>query len=178
MSVQTEIDRIITAIGNAYDSVVTKGGTVPTDEAVANLAAAIDSIPSGSGGSGFPNGTEWTQSNITSGSIYSVYNANGIWVAGSRSGFGVTLKGLYYSTDGKTWNQSNITSTHMFCVYNANGIWVAGSNNNGLYYSTDGKTWTQSNITSGNIYSVYNANGIWVAGSSGDGLYCSVTWEA
>lgn len=49
MSVQTEIDRIITAVGNAYDSIEAKGGTVPTDETVANLAAAIDSIPSGSG---------------------------------------------------------------------------------------------------------------------------------
>lgn len=47
MSVQTEIDRIITAVGNAYDSIEEKGGTVPTDETVANLAAAIDSIPSG-----------------------------------------------------------------------------------------------------------------------------------
>ena len=131
MSVQTEIDRIITAIGNAYDSVVTKGGTVPTDETVANLAAAIDSIPSGSGGSGFPNGTEWTQSNITSGRIYSVYNANGIWVVGSNNG-------LYYSTDGKTWTQSNITSGNIHSVYNANGIWVAGDSDVGLYYSV---TW-------------------------------------
>ena len=47
---------------------------------------------SGSGG-GFPNGTEWTQSNITSDSFDTVYNANGIWVAGS-------IKGLYYSI---TW---------------------------------------------------------------------------
>ena len=94
MSVQSEIDRIITAVGNAYDSVVTKGGTVPTDETVANLAAAIDSIPSGSGGSGFPNGTEWTQSNITSGAAYTLYNSNGIWVAGSNG------TGLYYSV---TW---------------------------------------------------------------------------
>ena len=120
MSVQTEIDRIITAVGNAYDSVVTKGGTVPTDETVANLAAAIDSIPSGSGGSGFPNGTEWTQSNITSGTVYNLYNSNGIWVAGSNNG-------LYYSTDGKTWTQSNITGSSILIVHNANGIWVAGS---------------------------------------------------
>lgn len=131
MSVQTEIDRIITAVGNAYDSVVAKGGTVPTDETVANLAAAIDSIPSGSGVSA-PNGTEWTQSNITSGTVYTSYNSNGIWVAGSSDA------GLYYSTDGKTWTKSNITSTHMFCVYNANGIWVAGSNGSGLYCSV---TW-------------------------------------
>ena len=101
-----------------------------------------------------------------------VYNANGIWVAGSNS------TGLYYSTDGKTWTQSNITSGRFTTVYNANGIWVAGGSNTGLYYSTDGKTWTQSNITSGRFLTVYNANGIWVAGGDSDiGLYYSVSWE-
>lgn len=45
MSVQTEIDRIITAIGNAYDAIGAKGGTVPADETVANLGEAIRSIP-------------------------------------------------------------------------------------------------------------------------------------
>ena len=48
MSVQSEIDRIITAVGNAYDKVSKKGGTVPASQTVANLAAAIDSIPAGS----------------------------------------------------------------------------------------------------------------------------------
>ena len=47
MSVQSEIDRIITAVGNAYSKVLEKGGTVPASQTVANLAAAIDSIPSG-----------------------------------------------------------------------------------------------------------------------------------
>ena len=76
-----------------------------------------------------PNGTKWTQSNITSEFIYSVYNANGIWTACGN--------GLYYSTDGKSWTQSNITSGNFTCVYNANGIWVAGGASvNGLYYST------------------------------------------
>ncbi len=45
MSVQTEIDRIITAVGAAYDAVEEKGGTLPTSETVANLAEAINSIP-------------------------------------------------------------------------------------------------------------------------------------
>ena len=45
MSVQTEIDRIITAVGAAYDAVEEKGGTLPTSETVANLAEAISSIP-------------------------------------------------------------------------------------------------------------------------------------
>lgn len=45
MSVQTEIDRIITAVGAAYDAVEAKGGTLPASETVANLAEAINSIP-------------------------------------------------------------------------------------------------------------------------------------
>ena len=49
MSVQSEIDRIITAVGNAYNKVSEKGGTVPASQTVANLATAIDSIPAGGG---------------------------------------------------------------------------------------------------------------------------------
>ena len=47
MSVQSEIDRIITAVGNAYSKVSEKGGTVPASQTVANLSTAIDSIPAG-----------------------------------------------------------------------------------------------------------------------------------
>lgn len=47
MSIQTEIDRIITAVGAAYDAVEQKGGTVPQSETVAGLAGAIGSIPLG-----------------------------------------------------------------------------------------------------------------------------------
>ena len=47
MSVQSEIDRIITAVGNAYSKVSEKGGAVPASQTVANLATAIESIPSG-----------------------------------------------------------------------------------------------------------------------------------
>ena len=49
MSVQSEIDRIITAVGNAYSKVSEKGGTVPSSQTVVNLATAIDSIPAGGG---------------------------------------------------------------------------------------------------------------------------------
>ena len=50
MSVQSEIDRIITAVGNAYSKVSEKGGTVTSSQTVDNLATAIDSIPAGGGG--------------------------------------------------------------------------------------------------------------------------------
>ena len=49
MSVQSEIDRIITAVGNAYSKVSEKAGTVPASQTVANLATAIGSIPAGGG---------------------------------------------------------------------------------------------------------------------------------
>ena len=45
---------------------------------------------------GLPNGTKWTQSNITDKYIGCVYNANGIWVAGSMNN-----QGLYYSVSGE-----------------------------------------------------------------------------
>ena len=47
MGVQSEIDRIITAVGSAYSKVSEKGGTVPASQTVANLATAIGSIPAG-----------------------------------------------------------------------------------------------------------------------------------
>ena len=47
MSIQTELTRIITAVGNAYSKVSEKGGTVPASQTVSNLATAIDSIPGG-----------------------------------------------------------------------------------------------------------------------------------
>lgn len=52
MSIQTEIDRIITAVGAAYDAVEQKGGTVPQSETVAGLAEAIGSIPLGGSAGG------------------------------------------------------------------------------------------------------------------------------
>lgn len=49
MSVQSELDRIISAIGAAYDAVEAKGGTVPQSETIAGLAAAVQSIQTGGG---------------------------------------------------------------------------------------------------------------------------------
>lgn len=45
MSVQTEIDRISTAVQNAHLKVIEKGGTSAAPYLVANLAEAIDTIP-------------------------------------------------------------------------------------------------------------------------------------
>ena len=45
MSVQTEIDRISTAVQNAHLKVIEKGGTSTAPYLVGNLASAIDTIP-------------------------------------------------------------------------------------------------------------------------------------
>lgn len=47
MSIQSEIDRIITAVGSAYDAVESKGGTAPTAQTIGGLAAAVGTIPTG-----------------------------------------------------------------------------------------------------------------------------------
>ena len=47
MSIQSEIDRIITAVGAAYDAVDSKGGTAPTAQTIGGLAAAVGTIPTG-----------------------------------------------------------------------------------------------------------------------------------
>ena len=47
MSIQSEIDRIITAVGAAYDAVESKGGTVPAAQTIGGLAAAVGTISTG-----------------------------------------------------------------------------------------------------------------------------------
>ena len=47
MSIQSEIDRIITAVGAAYDAVESKGGTAPEAQTIEGLAAAVGAIPTG-----------------------------------------------------------------------------------------------------------------------------------
>lgn len=47
MSIQSEIDRIITAVGSAYDAVESKGGTAPAAQTIGGLAIAVGTIPTG-----------------------------------------------------------------------------------------------------------------------------------
>ena len=47
MAIANEIATLKTNITNAYNSINTKGGTVPTNKNTENLSSAIDSIPSG-----------------------------------------------------------------------------------------------------------------------------------
>lgn len=52
MSVADTIQELATDIGNAYDKVQTKGGTIPQNKNTNNLATAIATIPTGSAPTG------------------------------------------------------------------------------------------------------------------------------
>lgn len=52
MSIANELSAMNGHILNAYDEINTKGGTVPANKNMANLASAIASIETGGGGSG------------------------------------------------------------------------------------------------------------------------------
>lgn len=53
MSIATEINNLKTNILNAYTSIQTKGGTIPTNKNTENLSSAIESITTGTGGGDF-----------------------------------------------------------------------------------------------------------------------------
>ena len=149
----------VASVNNVLPDPVTKNVEVKADDISTNLIEVPDiTVVSNLG-------KVWTQSNKTDNSFFTVYFADGIWVAGSNAG-------LWWSSDGKTWTQSNKTDNSFFTVYFADGIWVAGSNA-GLWWSSDGKTWTQSNKPYLISSTVYFADGIWVAGSRDAGLWWS-----
>lgn len=114
---------------------------------------------------GFENLTKST--NITSGSINSVYLAN------SGHSIANTNESLFYSENyGELWNFSTTQNVGFKSI----SIWesnvIAGSGfNQGLFYSGDyGKTFTQSNITSGTFNSVYLYGSNGIAGSNDSNL--------
>ena len=123
---------------------------------------------------GFPNGMEWTKSNITTGGFNTIHHANGIWVAGGDSPTMYEWSGgLYYSENGKTWTQSNITEDNVYHLHYENRIWVAFCERS-FYYSEDGKTWTDCDTTDSNynVSSGCYADGIWAGACENDNGLC------
>lgn len=86
MSVNSEIQRISTAVADAYDAVDTKGGILPASEVVANLKNAILSIPIPEDGNNMKYGTSSYLigvAKIGTGYVWTTYSGDDIGIVGS-----------------------------------------------------------------------------------------------
>lgn len=123
-----------------------------------------------------PNGREWKQSNINTGTFTHICcGENGVWVAGSLYRGSVKYYGIYYSLDGRNWTLSNVIGDSINSICYGNGIFVAVGTN--MYYSNDGMTWIQNGPS--DCLKIEYGNGIWVTGNSEELFYSydGISWK-
>ena len=133
MSIQSEIDRIITAVGNAYSKVSEKGGTLPASQTVSNLATAIDSIPAGGAPSLQSKSVTYTENGtatITPDDGYDGLSSVGVTVDVSGGGGGGIIEGLQLTREYFSFKATDVRFNN--CVFE-NDATVAFLSNAGLY---------------------------------------------
>lgn len=137
--------------------------------------AAVEAIEAGGGG--FPNGSEWTISNVTE-NMSDIEYYNGTWVAAGKPG-------IYYSRDGINWVLCENVVASSSATYNhvagGDGMFVAGTREGGIYYSYDGTTWNLSNIQGRSFLYMkpIRFKGKWIISIVSKGVYYSddgITW--
>lgn len=81
MAIATELETLKTNITNAYNSINTKGGTIPTNKNTENLSSAIESIPSG--GSDIPDNAHIVFSDYDNNGYVTKATIKTAWVTGT-----------------------------------------------------------------------------------------------
>ena len=153
MSVADTIQELATDIGNAYDEVQTKGGTLPQNKNTNNLATAIATIPTGI----TPTGTL----NITQNGTYDVTNcaSAAVAVAGVRT---VTLtKTLSANANDITFYHTEGEAPKAVILRSTNETHINGE----IYYANcigRGGMGECKNLATGNVSQAH-----YVSGSSG-----------
>lgn len=114
MAIATEINNLKTNISNAYTSIQTKGGTIPTNKNTQNLSSAIESISSGGDVSEYFTNTISTGSSEQSGWIRCVKKIPSLVFNGSNASY--LFAGCWLSNvDLSNIDMSNVTNAnHMF----------------------------------------------------------------
>lgn len=170
MSIATAITAAQGRVANAYTAISAKGGTLPQTQNLANMPAAINSIPSGGGGN-IPN---YQIVNGVLSKKTSTYNLTGSEFSGATSIGNFGLYFAFYRCIGLTGSLdlSSVTSIGNFglhsAFYNCTGVTnadlssVTSIGNNGMqnaFYGCTGLTGgvDLSSVTSIRDYGLYSA---------------------
>lgn len=106
MAIATELETLKTNITNAYNSINTKGGTIPTNKNTENLSSAIESIPSG--GSDIPDNAHIVFSNYDDSGYIKKATIKTAWVSGENKYIaGYAL----YGTGNRSWYINNVCNS-------------------------------------------------------------------
>ena len=165
-NINTEVNSQSTLLDTIYNTLSTKTGAHNTYNGTfwekitsSSKFNCVYYAPSGIillGGDGsgikYYKGTTVTNTNITSGTVYSFAFLNNVY-------FACTSAGLYYSTNYTTWTLSKLTKAS-YKIYYEKGTYLV-SEFTGISYATNyTSTWTES--VSGDFYNMIFADGTWI----------------